>query len=56
MNWNGTGGPATLARSWADFSMHREEIGSHTCRWADRLAALGDLADKLAAFCEDKLK
>jgi hypothetical protein len=45
-----------VAAAWSAFNAHREALGRHTHAWADRLAALGDLADNLARFCEDKLK
>jgi uncharacterized repeat protein (TIGR03837 family) len=54
--WNGARDGGSVGAAWSAFDAHRETLGRHTRAWADRLAALGDLADNLACFCEDKLK
>lgn len=54
--WNGARDGSSLGAAWAAFNARRNELGRHTRAWAERLAALGDLADNLARFCEDKLK
>jgi uncharacterized repeat protein (TIGR03837 family) len=53
--WNGANA-SNIASAWRAFHAHREALARHTRAWADRLAALGDLADNLARFAEDKLK
>jgi uncharacterized repeat protein (TIGR03837 family) len=54
--WNGARDAGSVAAAWSAFDVQREALGRHTRAWADRLAALGDLADNLVRFCEDKLK
>jgi uncharacterized repeat protein (TIGR03837 family) len=54
--WNGARDGSSVDAAWAAYNAHRDELGRHTRAWAERLAALGDLADNLARFCEDKLK
>ena len=56
MSWNRTDEHVPVASAWAAFDRCREDLRSHTRAWARRLAALGDLADNLVSFCEDKLK
>jgi uncharacterized repeat protein (TIGR03837 family) len=55
-SWNRADARCTVAAAWVDFDHRSEALRSHTRMWAGRLAALGELADNLVAFCEDKLK
>jgi uncharacterized repeat protein (TIGR03837 family) len=55
--WNQVDPSRVSARpTWSDFVAHREAIGSHTRRWASRIATVGSLSSNLASFCRDKLK
>jgi uncharacterized repeat protein (TIGR03837 family) len=56
MSWNGAACGYSVASAWAAFHACRGDLGRHTRSWAERVGAVGDLADNLAAFCEDKLK
>ncbi|MET3214415.1 elongation factor P maturation arginine rhamnosyltransferase EarP [Burkholderia sp. A2] len=49
--WNGAGTP-----DWADFWQHRAALDANALRWADALAAVGDLAGKLAEYAKSQLK
>ncbi|RQQ62354.1 elongation factor P maturation arginine rhamnosyltransferase EarP [Burkholderia stagnalis] len=49
--WNGAGAP-----DWADFWQHRAALQANAIRWADALAAVGDLAGKLAEYAKSQLK
>ncbi|AZQ50552.1 elongation factor P maturation arginine rhamnosyltransferase EarP [Burkholderia cenocepacia] len=49
--WNGVGTP-----DWADFWQHRAALDANARRWADALAAVGDLAGKLAEYAKSQLK
>ncbi|MPV64552.1 elongation factor P maturation arginine rhamnosyltransferase EarP [Burkholderia sp. BE17] len=49
--WNGVGTP-----DWADFLQHRAALDANAARWADALAAIGDLAGKLAEYAKSQLK
>ncbi|MBN3778294.1 elongation factor P maturation arginine rhamnosyltransferase EarP [Burkholderia sp. Ac-20345] len=49
--WNGIGTP-----DWADFWQHRAALDTNASRWADALAAVGDLAGKLAEYAKSQLK
>ncbi|MGS0893439.1 elongation factor P maturation arginine rhamnosyltransferase EarP [Burkholderia stagnalis] len=49
--WNGVGTP-----DWADFWQHRAALLENAGRWADTLAAVGDLAGKLAEYAKSQLK
>lgn len=49
--WNGVGTP-----DWADFLQHRAALDANAVRWADTLAAVGDLAGKLAEYAKSQLK
>ncbi|MDC6085465.1 elongation factor P maturation arginine rhamnosyltransferase EarP [Burkholderia cenocepacia] len=49
--WNGAGTP-----DWADFWQHRAALDANAIRWADALAAVGDLAGKLAEYAKSQLK
>ncbi|MCA3840118.1 elongation factor P maturation arginine rhamnosyltransferase EarP, partial [Burkholderia sp.] len=49
--WNGVGTP-----DWADFWQHRAALDANAARWADALAAVGDLAGKLAEYAKSQLK
>ncbi|RQS73010.1 elongation factor P maturation arginine rhamnosyltransferase EarP [Burkholderia sp. Bp8963] len=49
--WNGAGTP-----DWADFWQHRAALQANAAGWADALAAVGDLAGKLAEYAKSQLK
>ncbi|MBJ9875593.1 elongation factor P maturation arginine rhamnosyltransferase EarP [Burkholderia cenocepacia] len=49
--WNSAGTP-----DWADFWQHRAALDANALRWADALAAVGDLAGKLAEYAKSQLK
>lgn len=49
--WNGAGTP-----DWADLWQHRAALRANAARWADALAAVGDLAGKLAEHAKSQLK
>ncbi|MBY4831922.1 elongation factor P maturation arginine rhamnosyltransferase EarP [Burkholderia dolosa] len=49
--WNGAGTP-----DWTDFWQHRTALQRNAERWADTLAAVGDLAAKLAEYAKSQLK
>ncbi|KVK94791.1 elongation factor P maturation arginine rhamnosyltransferase EarP [Burkholderia cepacia] len=49
--WNGAGTP-----DWADFWQHRAVLDANAARWADALAAVGDLTGKLAEYAKSQLK
>ncbi|MBY4803000.1 elongation factor P maturation arginine rhamnosyltransferase EarP [Burkholderia cepacia] len=49
--WNGAGTP-----DWADFWQHRAALDVNATRWADTLAAVGDLTGKLAEYAKSQLK
>ncbi|RQT37641.1 elongation factor P maturation arginine rhamnosyltransferase EarP [Burkholderia contaminans] len=49
--WNGVGTP-----DWPDFWQHRAALDANAARWADALAAIGDLAGKLAEYAKSQLK
>jgi uncharacterized repeat protein (TIGR03837 family) len=55
-SWNGAPARSDVASAWSAFDACKEALARHTRAWADRLAALGDLADNLARFAGDKLK
>lgn len=46
----------TPASAWEEFMRSRDALRAHGLRWAERIAATGTLADKLAHFAESKLK
>jgi uncharacterized repeat protein (TIGR03837 family) len=47
---------AAVGAAWREFWAHRAMLGVHARAWAARLGAYGDLADKLARFCADRVK
>jgi uncharacterized repeat protein (TIGR03837 family) len=49
--WNGGGQP-----DWSDFWRHRRSLQARAAKWANELAAVGDLAGKLAEFAKTQLK
>lgn len=51
--WNGAGDG--IGEAWQAYVAALPEIRAHARRWADRLAALGDLTSNLARFCESLL-
>ncbi|MFN3751584.1 MAG: elongation factor P maturation arginine rhamnosyltransferase EarP [Thiobacillus sp.] len=54
--WNGVAGAPPLASAWAAWREQEAALVSHARVWAERLQALGNLADALAEFAESKLK
>ena len=55
--WNSVGdSPAQVSDAWRAFRAQRTVLETHARAWAMRLAAAGELAAKLAQFCEDKVK
>ena len=52
--WNGESAAAGL--NWAAVRSHRQALAAHARDWAGQLTAGGNLAIKLAEFCEDRLK
>jgi uncharacterized repeat protein (TIGR03837 family) len=55
--WNAAGdAPVQVDATWTPFWAHRAGLEAYARTWAARLAAAGELAEKLAQFCQDKLK
>jgi uncharacterized repeat protein (TIGR03837 family) len=55
--WNAPGdAPVQVDAAWTPFWAHRGALDTHARTWAGRLDAAGELAEKLAQFCQDKLK
>jgi uncharacterized repeat protein (TIGR03837 family) len=55
--WNRLEVPAvTAASAWTAYTAQATQLRLHGARWADRIAANGDLAGNLARFCLSKLK
>jgi uncharacterized repeat protein (TIGR03837 family) len=56
--WNGVGNEATcpVAETWRDFHAQRIVLKQYAPIWSDKLAEAGELSEKLAQFCQDKLK
>ena len=55
--WNRIETPGIpAAAAWAAFTEERDAIRQHTRAWAQRVAAVGELAANLATFCRDRLK
>ena len=55
--WNQIEVPAvTAASAWAAYTAQATQLRLHGAKWADELAANGDLAGNLARFCLSKLK
>jgi uncharacterized repeat protein (TIGR03837 family) len=52
--WNGESAAAGLI--WSDLCSHRQALTNHARDWARQLSAGGNLAFKLAEFCQDQLK
>jgi hypothetical protein len=42
--------------AWRAFWHSREILDAHASKWANQLAEVGDLAGKLALFCQDRIK
>lgn len=49
-------GGVSPAVAWDAFVTQRATLDDHGRQWAERLAAVGDLAENLARFCRGKLK
>ena len=55
--WNSVDdSPAQLSEAWRGFRAQRAALEAHARGWAVRLAAAGELAEKLVQFCQDKVK
>ena len=55
--WNSVDdSPAQLSDAWRGFRAQRAALEAHARGWAVRLAAAGELAEKLVQFCQDKVK
>lgn len=55
--WNSVGhSPVAVGEAWRVFWVQRAALEAHALAWSERLASVGGLAEKLAQFCEDKLK
>jgi uncharacterized repeat protein (TIGR03837 family) len=52
--WNGQSAAAGL--KWSALCPHRQALAAHARDWARQLTAGGNLAFKLAEFCENRLK
>jgi uncharacterized repeat protein (TIGR03837 family) len=50
--WNHGG---EIDAAWRAFAGARERLAAHTRAWADRLAAMPDLAARLVSFCADRV-
>ncbi len=53
--WN-QGDVAGIGSAWAGFWEYRLELQAHARRWAEKLAASGNIANNLARFCQNLLK
>ena len=49
-------GGVSPASAWDAFVTQRAALDQHGRHWAERVAAVGDLAENLAQFCRGKLK
>lgn len=55
--WNQIETPrVTPASAWQAYVAALDEVARHAVQWAERTAAVGELAAQLARFCHDKLK
>jgi len=55
--WNGVGeAPPPVAEAWREFRAQRIVLEKYAPVWAQKLAEIGELSEKLAQFCQDKLK
>ena len=60
--WNGLAGDASgqggdaIGPAWRDVEAHREGLAAHARKWAKALDLSGNLAEKLAQFCRDRLE
>jgi uncharacterized repeat protein (TIGR03837 family) len=55
--WNLTGGqPVGVGGAWGAFQAQREALMAHAQIWAQKLTSVGEMSEKLARFCQDKLK
>ena len=51
--WNGRG---DCGMAWRSMVIHQKALAEHARRWPKALDLAGNLAEKLAQFCEDRLK
>jgi len=55
--WNSAGdAPVSIGEAWRAFRAQCGALEAHALVWEQRLAAVGELSEKLAQFCQDKLK
>lgn len=56
--WNGVGKAPHIpvAAAWHEFRAQRIALEHYAPIWAEKLAETGELSEKLAQFCQDKLK
>lgn len=55
--WNLAGEmPVGVGDAWRAFREQRAALEAHAPFWAERLSKAGELSEKLAQFCQDKLK
>lgn len=55
--WNSVGAaPRPVADAWLKFQAQRSALEQYAPVWTNKLAEAGELSEKLAQFCQDKLK
>ncbi|MBX9811684.1 MAG: elongation factor P maturation arginine rhamnosyltransferase EarP [Burkholderiales bacterium] len=55
--WNSVGAaPVAVGEAWRAFRAQRTALEARASGWAQTLFAAGELSEKLAQFCQDKLK
>ena len=55
--WNYSGGqPVGVGGAWRVFQAQRTVLEAHAQVWAQKLVSVGEMSEKLARFCQDKLK
>jgi len=53
--WNGAEGGGDMKRTWDGFLLQHEALAGHAITWKDELVAIGNLADKLIDFIENRI-
>lgn len=55
--WNSEdGSQSAIGAAWRAYWRNREVLQTHAPAWAGQVAGVGDLAGKLAQFCQDRIK
>ncbi len=55
--WNSVGAaPSPVADAWREFQAQRRTLEQYAPVWTNKLAEAGELSEKMAQFCQDKLK